>query len=114
MNLKPETHTLNGYAIQAEDLPEDLREIAEEIGLEALLRLVVLRGGEPLYLPKKERLAIAARDRAIVDEFNGRNFCELARKHGLTERWVRVIVAKQASSSCQKVDKPSQVQLSII
>lgn len=107
--------TLNGYTIQADDLPEDLAEIAELIGLEALLRLVELRGGEPLYLPKRERLAIAARDRAIVTEFRGgSSFSELARNHRLTERWIRIIIARQLASSCVSVDKPGQIQLSII
>ena len=107
-------NTLNGYAIRAEDLPAELAEIAEQIGLDALLRLVELRGGETLYLPKKERLAIAARDRAIVKAFNGHNCRELARKHGLTPRWVRIIVANHAPASCRQADTPRQIQLSII
>ena len=52
------------YNIQFEDLPEDFQEIAEAIGFEATLKLVKVRGGEGLYIPKVEKVYRAARDRA--------------------------------------------------
>ncbi|MDA8140382.1 MAG: hypothetical protein M0036_17180 [Desulfobacteraceae bacterium] len=82
--------------IEITDLPEDLRQIAEIIGLPALLALSARMGGDSIHIPHPARLATAARDRAIRAEFNGRNYRELAIRYGLTVRWVRVIVAGES------------------
>ena len=87
----------SGYEIHIDDLPEDCRDIAEIIGLDNLIALVKARGGETLYLPKPERLAIGARNRMICKQFDGRNYRELARKYDLTETWIREIVAEGRS-----------------
>lgn len=91
--------------INLDDLPEDCRQIAEVIGLEALVRLVKAYGGETLYLPKADRLAIGARNREIRKNFNGRNYRELARRYNLTETWIREIVAER------RIDKHRQLDL---
>jgi Mor family transcriptional regulator len=76
------------YDIKIDDLPPEFREIAEHIGLEPALRLVEIRAGEGVYVPKPEKICRAARDRAIRAEFDGRNYRDLARKYGLTLfRW---------------------------
>jgi len=79
--------------ILPDDLPEECRQIAEVIGLDALLALSASMGGERIYIPLPERLASAARNRRIRAEFNGRNYRDLAIKYRLTVRWVRAIVA---------------------
>jgi len=79
--------------IQIDDLPEDCRQVAEIIGLDGLLALSGRMGGERIYIPSRDRLGVCARNRAIRDEFNGRNYLELAVKYNLTARWVRVIVS---------------------
>ena len=84
---------INGYDIKMEDLPPEFRGIADEIGLSPALRLVELRGGDGIYVPKADKICRAARDRAIRSEFNGNNYRELAKKHGLTVVWIRAIVA---------------------
>ena len=80
-------------AIDIGDLPEELRQIAEVIGVEKLLELSERLGGDRIHIPRPERLAVAARNRAIRAAFNGANYRELARRHGLTVRWIRAIVA---------------------
>ncbi len=79
--------------ILPEDLPSGYRDIAETIGLQAALRLMELRGGETIYIPKIDCIGVAARNRSIRAEFNGRNHRELARRYGLTVTWVREILA---------------------
>lgn len=54
-------------------------------------------GGEQVYVKKQDPL-IASRDETIRQEFDGRNFRELAHKHRLTERRVRDIVAAHTGS----------------
>ena len=53
------------------DIPEEYRDIAEAIGLEAFTRLTLLCGGQSLYIPKRESLERNARDRDIRARFNG-------------------------------------------
>lgn len=76
--------------LTVEMLPEGLyRQIAEEIGVENLIKLSELIGGSTFYLPKPESIVRPARDVRIREEFNGYNHVELARKYDVTERWVR-------------------------
>jgi Mor family transcriptional regulator len=76
-----------------DDLSEEHRQIVEAIGLENFMRLAELRGGSPLYLPTVRCLSIPARNRAIRDEFDGRNHADLARRYGLTVSWIRTILS---------------------
>lgn len=52
-------------------------------------------GGRAYYIPTGEHLKAALRDRAIWDEFNGRNIDQLARKHGLSVPQTYAVVAAQ-------------------
>lgn len=73
-----------------EMLPEGLYQlIAEAIGVEGFYRLAEVVGGTTVYIPKPESLVRPVRDAHIKEEFNGYNHPELARKYGVTERWVR-------------------------
>lgn len=68
-----------------------IKQIAEQIGIENLLKLAKLVGGAALYLPKADTLLRPVRDQCIKEEFNGYNYQLLAIKYGVTERWVRMI-----------------------
>ncbi|QBH14307.1 hypothetical protein DO021_21485 [Desulfobacter hydrogenophilus] len=59
--------------ISMEDLSEDLRQVAEVIGLDLVARLVARVGGERVYIPSPGRLGAKARNRAIRNEFTGEN-----------------------------------------
>ncbi|MFM5201574.1 Mor transcription activator family protein [Aeromonas caviae] len=54
-----------------------------------------LYGGRAYYIPTGDHLKAALRDRAIWDEFNGRNIDQLARKHGLSVPQTYAVVAEQ-------------------
>ena len=75
------------------DIPEEYRDIAETIGVEAFTRLTFLCGGQSLYIPKRESLERGARDRDIRARFNGGNYRALAAQFRLSERQIRKIVA---------------------
>lgn len=67
-----------------EMLPEGLyRMIAEAIGTDNFYKLAEVVVPESVTRP--------VRDARIKEEFNGYNHPELARKYGVTERWVRRI-----------------------
>lgn len=96
---------MNDHVIEIQDLPGDLAEIAEAIGLEPTLKLVAFRGGETLYVPKPESVVRIARDRSIREEFTGANYSELAQKHRLTVSHVRSIVRQSdAEPPCRQME----------
>jgi Mor family transcriptional regulator len=81
---------LNDLTIEM--IPEGLyRQIAELIGIENLARLAELIGGTTFYLPKLESFMKPARDAHIKAEYNGYNHVELAKRYGVTDRWVRML-----------------------
>ena len=67
------------------------RMIAEAIGTDNFYKLAEIVGGTTMYIPKPESLTRPVRDARIKKEFTGYNHQELARKYGVTERWVRRI-----------------------
>ena len=76
--------------ITLEMLPEGIyKDIAQAIGLENFYKLTKVVGGATIYLPKPESITRPVRDAHIKSEFNGYNNPELAKKYGVTERWVR-------------------------
>lgn len=80
------------YEILRDDIPEELLDIVDEIGLDGFLKLVALCGGQDLYIPKRESLERGPRDRAIQTRFNGGNYKQLASEYRLSVRQVRKIV----------------------
>ena len=78
------------------DIPEEYRDIAEAIGLEAFTQLTLLCGGQSLYIPKRESLERNARDRDIRARFNGCNYRALAVQFRLSER------RPHLNSACRK------------
>ena len=65
------------------------RQIAEAIGVDNLYKLAKVVGGATVYIPLADSLTRPVRDSRIKEEFNGYNHPELAKKYGVTERWVR-------------------------
>ena len=79
-------------AVRLEDIPEEYRDIAGELGLEVFLRLARLCGGQSLYVPKMESLEREARDRDIRARFDGGNYRALGVQFRLSERQIRKII----------------------
>jgi hypothetical protein len=83
--------------LTAEELPEGYRQMAAVVGVENTLKLAEYLGGMHVYFPKLDSLMKRRRDERIRREFTGLNHRELARKYGLTEKWVRKIVQRGPS-----------------
>ena len=79
-------------ALPMSDIPEEYRDIAEALGMEAFTRLTLLCGGQNLYIPKRESLERNARDRDIRARFTGGNYRALAAQFRLSERQIRKII----------------------
>ncbi len=78
--------------IQLEDLPPELREMADIIGFDDVLALVRNYGGAAVYINEWETVARGARNRRIKKDFNGGNYKDLAREHNLTVSAIRQIL----------------------
>ena len=84
--MKPEDIILD-------ELPEVYQHLANLIGTENMLKVAkAFGGGESIYFPKLEAIHRPARDKKIIEEFNGYNFKLLAKKYGLSEIRIRSIV----------------------
>ena len=77
------------------DLPEQCKEIASVIGVEATLALCDKLGGGPIYLPKVDRVEYNVLRKRIQAEYNGYNVKQLARKYNLCTRTVELYLQGQ-------------------
>lgn len=80
--------------IRIEDLHPSYQMLADIVGIDNAIRIGARLGGSPLYIPKLDSALLKIRNRKITEEFNGHNYFYLARKHNLTERQIREIVAR--------------------
>lgn len=88
--------------MRPEDVPRYCMDAVGIIGLEAFMKLSADLGGTSFYVPKFENVIARARDRLIIKEFDsGKNIKELALKYGLTEIWIRNIIAKDRQDKNQ-------------
>ena len=82
------------FELTQQDVPEDIAWLCEIVGIRSFMEIIDMAGGEYLYLPKRQTLEQPLRHAAICREFNGCNYKQLARKYGMSERQVRMIVKK--------------------
>ena len=68
---------------------------AEEFGALIAERVCRNLGGQMLYIPRGSRLDLLKRNEEIYARFRGDNHGELARRHGLSERSIHMIIGKE-------------------
>ena len=78
--------------LPAERFPEPYQTMAREIGIPYTVRLAELFGGSGMYFPELDKLLTELRNANIRAEFDGGNHKALARKYGLSERWIYEIL----------------------
>jgi Mor family transcriptional regulator len=97
--------------VQISDFPVNFQPIAKAVGIADALLIVKTSGGINQYVPKYDALISAARDRVILEEFNGYNFKELALRYNLTEVWIRNIVEKDTRVKARQEFLKNQLPL---
>jgi Mor family transcriptional regulator len=81
--------------ITLDDFPDNFRDIAEAIGVDAAVALCKLTGGTQIYIPKIDRIGTTARNQALYKEFSaGKSYPQLAIEYNLSERAVREIITE--------------------
>ncbi len=83
---------MKGITVLMENIPEELKPVAEIIGIDKLVELSTFLGGAQFYIPTKKNLIKKAVYTAIKKEFNGANARELTRKYGISERTIYRII----------------------
>lgn len=69
-----------------------MADLAELIGIEAMMKIVETFSGSMLYIPKVESVLAPIRDRHIREEFDGTNSRRLALRYNVSESWVFRVV----------------------
>lgn len=77
--------------LDIEDLESPYDEIANEVGIEATIKIATLLQGQQIYFPMLERSYGNSKRNLIRKEFNGFNYKELASKYSYSERWIRIV-----------------------
>lgn len=76
-----------------EDVPDNLRDVVDVIGIEAFKELVKLTGGSNLYIPNEKSIIKPIRNKIIKNSFRG-DYKELSRKFEISEVQVRNIISQ--------------------
>ena len=84
--------------IKLEDLPEEFRDVAERIGMQAALELVSWFQGCQLYVPKMETITRQIKYRKMYDYFIKTGcYKRVANAYGLSESHTRQIIKEEKS-----------------
>lgn len=78
--------------ILIEDLPENVHQMVNIIGLEKFIEISKIYGGTSVYFPMYKTLCVRDRNRKIVNEFNGKNSEFLRKKYNVSYAQVRSLV----------------------
>jgi Mor family transcriptional regulator len=78
--------------VRLEDIPENFHAMVEVIGTEKFLEISKLYGGMNMYIPIYSCIIREARNREIIEKYNGVNSNQLAHKYGISSNSVKRIV----------------------
>lgn len=80
---------------------EHISQLVNIVGREALKQIIETFGGDVIYIPMPESVIKPARDHNIYQQFNGRNYRELADRYRLSIRQIRNIIQQQRETNCK-------------
>lgn len=97
--------------VSVEDFPGEYQAIVKRLGVTLALELIKERGGTNVYVPVYDCVTSAARNRLLREDFNGRNYQELAVKYGISEVWVRRIIDGERRLRAKEAFERDQILL---
>ena len=89
---------VNWNDVRPDDLPLELREIRDDLGMEVVQYLVECWGGASIYVPSLRRLRLNQLTDRVRREYDGSNEAHLARKYRVSRRVIRDVLIKE---NCQ-------------
>ena len=81
-----------------------IRDLAEVVGVETAVEIVATYSGMVIYIPKLDSVYRAMRDRKIKEEYDGNNARQLAKRHNVSESWVRRLVGGRLDGQLDMFD----------
>ncbi|MDU3803502.1 Mor transcription activator family protein [Paraclostridium bifermentans] len=78
--------------LKISDLPPQFESIAMKVGMDTTKMLFKEFGGTSVYFPTEKMIYKDARDREIIEKFNGFNVKELASNYNMSESYIRSII----------------------
>ncbi len=85
--------------LKISDLPPQFENIAMKIGIDITKMLFEEFGGTSVYFPTEKMIYKDARDREILEKFNGFNAKELASIYNMSESYIRAIINRHNKSA---------------
>lgn len=79
-------------SVDVSDIPENYQPIVSLIGMDNFLKMCQYAMGDEIYFPMQESILRNARNRLIIQEYNGHNLAELSQKYSLTAKQINNIV----------------------
>lgn len=74
-----------------EDVPDNFRELAEILGMDAFKKLIINYGGTAVYVPSSSSITRAVRNKTLKRDFRG-NYREVASVYRISENQARRII----------------------
>lgn len=78
--------------VDISDIPETYQPVVSLIGLDNFLKMCQYAMEDEIYFPMQESILRNARNRLIIQEYNGHNLAELSKKYNLTAKYIRSLV----------------------
>lgn len=101
-------HDIEFSEVDKKNLPWQIQELIATIGLAPTIDLLARFGGGTIYLPTLRTSFLPLRNKLIVNQFDGVNYGDLARKFRLGVNYVqRLIRGNQADNRWE--DRPKRL-----
>ena len=84
--------------VDVSDIPETYHPVVSLIGLDNFLKMCQYAMGDELYFPMQESILRKTRNRMILQEYDGYNLMELAKKYSLTTTHIKNIIKDKNSA----------------
>ena len=81
--------------ILIDDIPYDLQNMAEIVGIDNFLEICKMYGGNSVYIPVYKKVIMASRNRDIVQGYNGRNINDLRFKYNMSYQQIKNILKEK-------------------
>ena len=88
--------------LKVDDLPSPYYDIANELGIEAAIKIEKIFKGQTIYFASFENCCSDTKKNLIREEFNGYNTKYLARKYGVSDRYVQIACKEKIEELSRK------------
>ena len=81
--------------IKMEDVPYNLHQMVEIVGIEKFLLICKMYGGDLIYIPVYNKVVMGDRNRKIAQDYNGKNIDRLRVRYNVSKEQIKHILKKE-------------------